>query len=1396
MTKSKSKFKGILKSAALGFAVILCSAFFPANAAVALAENFEGEHALSNTYRIEINKDTTGNSNSSIVTKGDEFTVPVGVYQSPTAGEHVIGTSLTSNITTSKVEVFYANGDLVKTISGVADSSALQNQTFIADRIGSYKITYTVVENGTTYTYDYSVICEADEANFEFKGNDSNLIPSVYDTVLSASLEGENKNKDIKIPLPSVVDEDGEEILTSADSQYYILDANGSGIPSIENSKNCFVYISLTNGNDIVSIQGEAGDYYIDGDTLVQNATELNNQEYKLTYTFYQLNENGRTFITSTSRTFTVRNGYYYTNSSKETSGYSLVSDWATSVPNSAVVGVEVSLPAVTVTTSATNSPSSEAVEAYYEVSVNKMVNGRYDDPVTSEVYDSEKHTFKAVEEGSYQIVYTIRDFYGNTVEDSFYLDNVRDNQSARVYMYDAGTDTVQSDGSYSSESEYKLASQTVARNIIMYAIGGSDNMVQAQDLTLRREIRLNTTVRFNITEQKYNAYNLIFAPTANGNTGTDAVYKQIADDNYEIRKQMAMAGLDYTDGTAVKDWMQGKYLLVTTTGKDVDGNLIAGENPDINDPAVIDQFIEAGYAFIKPVADSYATFNAGSYNFYYFASDGTNAETPKYYPITLSSSTDEAVPTITFDTDLQNIYLSNEIVEFDVAGASDTVDGRLEVVTAYRYLAQDGVSPVVGGETTKTISYMPLRWNASDNNKWYTTRDEQGLVVSENWYYDKTLDSYTIDLRDKPADARYIEILCYAIDDSGNVGFYNRKIGIADTTDSDSPVLYKVVGAPDADQSYNAPQSISLPTLYFTDQRVEYMSASVVVYKISEDESGAETSRQVMQSTNMTTRLDTYRGIFEVDGGIFNASTSGKYQAVITVSDSADHSVSTYFTYNVSGGVVIEDPVIDNITSEPIEVEIDESYKLTTPSIAVTDSTEYGYIGLSDDDANTSTYYTPIVTTASNNTYDLTQYEFIGKSTGTYKLQYEVYLIRYAMSEVTDTATEGKLYIDAQGRLKYVDAPDKEYFIYLDENPYYGQSEEENPGQNVTDKYIMYANTSITGVGGEALDVSILADTVKLFVLTSDVQTITVKDVIITVSVDDDAYAITKYPTINTEKPTPITIVKPNVSVSGFDKGNRVDLAESTVQISRTSGSTTTTLATITLEEWERHFDDDPSNRNFRIEGSTISLLLRDNGRYTIKYSIQAADHLGQKIGDTKTLEYTISNGDVEAPTIDLTDDFVRSTYQLGDKLVLNMAGIEVNDNSTDKDTLLATMVVTLTNTDTEQSWPLKNDPNAAEGAYIYEHTFESAGNYTLSITVTDDAGITGSSSVSFTVTTDDTDPVNVTEVLGGVLIGISVALLAGVVIYFIVSKVKLDKREKSYKAKTAKKEDEKKED
>ena len=181
----------------------------------------------------------------------------------------------------------------------------------------------------------------------------------------------------------------------------------------------------------------------------------------------------------------------------------------------------------------------------------------------------------------------------------------------------------------------------------------------------------------------------------------------------------------------------------------------------------------------------------------------------------------------------------------------------------------------------------------------------------------------------------------------------------------------------------------------------------------------------------------------------------------------------------------------------------------------------------------------------------------------------------------------------------------------------------------------------------------------------------------------------------------------------------------------------------------------------------------------------IQAVDYLGQKVGDPKTLEYSITNGDVTAPEITLEDNFIQSTYNLGDTLRINMAGMTVTDNITKDEALLkSTIKIDLENTDTDETWrDLDNEGNAEAGEYIFTHPLESAGDYTMTITITDEAGNKATRTVSFTVSTESSDPVNVTEVLGGILIAVSVVALAGVVIYFIVSKVKLDKREKKYK-------------
>ncbi len=1384
---NKSKTKGLFKGVALGFAFVLCGAFFPVTAIQALADDWKGSEATTNTHRIQVDGKLESNENSATVIKGDTYTIPVGEYYSG-ATKHTIGSNVSGNITTSKVEVLYkATGDLITSISGVEEGSVAGN-VFTASRLGTYVIRYTVVDSDVEYSYDFEVESQASEATFEFKANDKNIIPTVYDTKLASKME----NKNIVLPLPTVNDEEGEAILTSADKEYYVLDRNGAGVPT---DKGCFVYVSLSSGDDTIQIKtdGETGDFYIDGNEILEKAESLDGTEFKITYSFYQIRENdNKSFITSTSRTFTVRDGYYYKTSDEKEGeeGYDIVTSWSTSVPDSAVVGVEKELPTISATTKSNNSPASESVSVYYELQVLKMDdNGRYTKDVTVDVI-TEDQTFKAKEEGSYRFIYTVKDFYGNqadTTNTTFTINNVKDTQSAEVYMYDAGDYTKdEEDGSYSS-AENKLKTQTVTRNIIMYAIGGSDNMVAEDQLVLRREIRdASTVTRFRITEAKYNKYNLIFAPgTTDGELSMDAIYKQIVSDNFEIYKQMVQDKKSPTDAGQIKQWLlDNNYLLVTTEwNKDPAGNAIITEgNPAENDSAAIDEMITKGFAFVKPTTtNGKYNFTEQNYSFYYFANDSEgnkndNKERSKYYTVKLTSTeSEDSIPSVTFPTDLQTTYLPNETIEFDVATASDTVDSRIETVTAYRFLNAEGTT-VTNSDTTKTLSYVVRNYNKNDENKWYVSNKDgsTGLVESTGWFYDVNENSYKIDLKDAPADAVSVEIFTYAVDDYGNVGFFNKIVKIATAVDTEMPTLSKVINAPKVDtgaQDYDAPDTISLPTLYYTSSNPEYVSAKVEMYKITEAD--GQSTKKLMQTTNMQTKADTYRGVFTVDAGIFNVSTEGTYQLIVTITDSSNHSLSTYFTYNVGGGAIVEDPEIDNITSEPIEAAIDTPLYLNPPTVNVSESTTYGYIGLDEsDDSNTATYYTTTMVSASNNDYELTQSWFTGNSKGTYKLQYNVFLMRYEKAKlIEETSEEAGIFLK-DGKLKYKEAGAEQgadgtsYFIYFEET---------------AEGYELVANTQLNGLGTDLSDTSVLDSLVTKFVLVSDIQTITVGDIAITISIDEDAYSKTQYPIINTEKPNEIRIVKPDVQIQG---NGSIDREESYVQITCTSGSSTSTLATIYLDEWQESIDNE--SENFRVDEGNIFLRLIRNGKYTIRYSVQAQDNLGQNVGDAKTLEYTISNGDVVEPTIDFADNFVKDTYKLGDTLVLNMAGLTVSDKvTTDADTLLETLEVRLTNNDTDESWTLEN---TAESGYAYEHDLDQAGDYTLTISVRDAAGNRAEKSVSFTVSTDATTPVNVQEVLGGILIGLSVAVLAGVVIYFVVSKVKLDKKEKGYKVNNSK--------
>ena len=1423
MTKSKSKTKGLFKGVALGFALVLCSAFFPVNAIARAERNFVGEtESQENTHRISVDGAVEENDSSATVIRGDDFTIPQGVYYNGTSPEgHVIGTTVSSTITVSKVDVIY-KGTSERVIETITGLSTFTDQTFTATSRGTYIIRYTVIDNGVEYTYDFNVQCTiSEEVSFEFRGNDANIIPSHYDKAYANS-------KNIVLPLPNVNDEDGDTVLSSETSENYVidLDSRPTYTPDGENS---FVYISLTGGsmdeggnyNVKIKKNEDTGEFYIDGADL---ASIDSGSEFTITYYFYEIRENGNiSYINSTTRTFTVHDDYYHTTSNGD-AGYTLNASFSTTPPDSAIVGVEVDLPTVTGTTSASNSPSSEAVDVYYSLQVMKMDdNDRYTLDVTTEVYDEIENTFKAVEEGSYRFIYTVRDFYGNTASTSsttFTITDVEDTQQATPIMYDAGEVELDEDGNYLDIS-YKLKSQTVNRNIIMYAITGTDNMVADEDITLKRVIRDATTTRFEITE--YNDKNLIFAPgVASGQDSTMAsIYTQILADNFDIYRQMAIDKLsddsiDLDDPNDIRDWLiANNYLIVTTnwnqdpTGANILNEGDTGYSTTVGDQTAKDEMAKKGFAFLQSTSSGgQYPFSARTYYFDYYADDntGNNSERREVYRIiTQESVSDTAAPTIDFSSDLQTAYLPTDTITFNTATASDTIDNSnrtssVKVVTAYRFLNGDN-TPVSNDSTgtTKTLQFVvnddvvtsggsQISWIEESKNA--TT----GLVTSEGWFFDTSLTEYSIDLRNAPSDAETLEIFAYAVDDYGNIAFFSRKITIVNTADDDMPVLVNVKNAPDAteeEQTYLAgdKEGITLPTLEYKDSRPEYMSAEVTIYRVTTSGDGADmvTTRELVQGSNMSTDVDTYREMFIVNGGKFTASVGGTYQVIVTVTDASNHTLSTYFTYYVEESGVVEDPEISNITSEPVDIQQNEPYYLESPRLTVSESELFGYIGLDEtDDSNTSTYYTVSAVSATHSDgYELTQNWFTGVRKGTYKLQYTVFLMRYRADRLLEegiSSAEAGIYLE-DGKLKYKEAgaSSTSYYIYFERN----YDEEGN-----LVGYTPTMNTSLDGSGtalvvpeGQTMQEAVeekVGDLVKFFALQSEIQTLTVSEVGINIYIDSSAYEKNQYPTINKDDPNLVTIVRPEIEIIG--KGG-INEEDSQVIINCTSDGSTTPIATISFAEWESAIAD--NSKNFVVEGETIKLKLIRNGTYTIRYEVQGSDGYAN-VGEPRVLEYTISNGDVIKPTVKILDldNIAKATYKPGETLVINLSEdvLDLRDNvTTSRDELISELNITITNNDTGKSDTIENK---GEGEFIsYEYELEEVGNYTVSITVTDQAGNTSEAATfSFDVTSEGSDPVDVQEVLGGILIALSVAVLAGVVVYFVVSKVKLDKRAKGY--------------
>ena len=188
--------------------------------------------------------------------------------------------------------------------------------------------------------------------------------------------------------------------------------------------------------------------------------------------------------------------------------------------------------------------------------------------------------------------------------------------------------------------------------------------------------------------------------------------------------------------------------------------------------------------------------------------------------------------------------------------------------------------------------------------------------------------------------------------------------------------------------------------------------------------------------------------------------------------------------------------------------------------------------------------------------------------------------------------------------------------------------------------------------------------------------------------------------------------------------------------------------------------FNKQMEDTSYTIKSSTGNVL---DGTYTITYTVYDNNN------NYTTKAYTIAVGDNVEPTLTFADDFVKDSYEIGSELTIDPSKITFTDNKAFPEGTKPTISLLNTSTSKEVEYKLVG------GMYVFD--LDKIGTYTLTVEVSDAVGNTATETFSIEVTARTTDTVAVYKIIGTILIVISVLVLVGVIVYFIVSKVKLDK-------------------
>lgn len=318
--------------------------------------------------------------------------------------------------------------------------------------------------------------------------------------------------------------------------------------------------------------------------------------------------------------------------------------------------------------------------------------------------------------------------------------------------------------------------------------------------------------------------------------------------------------------------------------------------------------------------------FKSGIYTISYTAVDSSKNDTTKSYTMELVDAYTPSTPEIDFGTVLPREVKLGEEISFEKPTATDSNDDRMVVRTFFKQ----------AGETDWTE----------------LTELEAG--------------KYTI----KTTKAGSLEIKVETKNDDGAIGTMTKTIEVVDITDTTLPSL---VGTPedydDMNDINDQFSEIALPTMTFTDDKVDYLSVVIKVY----DKDG----KSVAVSGK---KLEKVTGGLKVSGAKFKASKSGNYRVSYVVTDIAGNTfLYTFKTNEVRATVAptIVKPIFDDSVQT---LELGESLTLPIPSIKNGDGEE-----VNDPD------YTVEVVSAEGEYEPIILGKFRPLTTGKFVIQYTV---------------------------------------------------------------------------------------------------------------------------------------------------------------------------------------------------------------------------------------------------------------------------------------------------------------------------------------------------------------------------------------------------------------------